>query len=235
MTLTVASYNVHRCIGRDGRHDPDRVARVLRELDADVVALQEVSARRGGPEDVDQCEHLARAAGMQALRGPTLRSHRGEIGNALLTRLRPQRLERIDLTQPKREPRGAIDVDLSVGTGSLRVLATHLGLRLPERRAQVEVILKALREAGSDCTVLMGDMNDWALLRGAVRRFDAWFGRSPRPRTFPAWRPLLPLDRVWVQPRAALREVVAYASQAAREASDHLPVRCVLRLGPGAA
>lgn len=233
-TLTVASYNVHRCIGRDGRHDPDRVARVLRELDADVVALQEVSARRGGAEDVDQCEHLARAAGLHAVRGPTLRSQRGEIGNALLTRLRPERLERIDLSQPRREPRGVIDVDLKVGTASLRVLATHLGLSLPERRAQVEVILEALRESGSDFTLLLGDMNDWALLRGAVRRFDAWFGRPPRPRTFPAWRPLLALDRIWVRPRAALEEMVAHASPAARQASDHLPVRCIIRLEPGA-
>jgi endonuclease/exonuclease/phosphatase family metal-dependent hydrolase len=233
-TIAAASYNVHRCIGRDGRHDPERVARVLRELDADVVALQEVSARRGRADDVDQCEHLARAAGMEAVRGPTLRSQRGEIGNALLTRLQLERLERIDLSQPKREPRGVIDVDLRAGPGSLRVLATHLGLRLSERRAQVETILDALGESPSECTVLLGDMNDWTLLRGAVRRFDAWFGRSPTPRTFPAWRPLLALDRIWVRPRAALQEVTVHASRAAREASDHLPLRCVVRLEPDA-
>ena len=39
--LRVATYNVHACVGTDGRHDPDRVASVITELDADIVALQE--------------------------------------------------------------------------------------------------------------------------------------------------------------------------------------------------
>ena len=84
LTLTYLphlDYNLQR-LGPDVSHP--RVQQDLRELDADVVALQEVSARRGGAQDVDQCEHLARAAGMRAVRGPTLRSHQGEIGNALL-------------------------------------------------------------------------------------------------------------------------------------------------------
>lgn len=231
MKLALASYNVHRCIGRDARHDPARVARVLRELDADLVALQEVSVRSGQAGDVDQCEHLARATDMFAIRGSTLRSARGEIGNALLTRWPPERLRRLDLTQSDREPRGAIDAELKFGTESLRVLVTHLGLRRAERRAQGKTILDALREEPSQYTILLGDINEWLSLRGAARPFDAWFGRAPAPRTFPAWRPLLALDRIWVRPRNALRELVVHASPAARAASDHLPLRAVVELG----
>ena len=39
--MRVATYNVHSCIGGDGRHDPERVATVIAELNADIVALQE--------------------------------------------------------------------------------------------------------------------------------------------------------------------------------------------------
>ncbi|MCW8141795.1 MAG: endonuclease/exonuclease/phosphatase family protein, partial [Planctomycetota bacterium] len=81
-----ATYNVHRCIGADGRYDADRVAAVIRELDADVVGLQEVDARYHLENDLDQIEYLQEATGMTAVAGPTLTNHRGYYGNALLTR-----------------------------------------------------------------------------------------------------------------------------------------------------
>lgn len=203
---------------------------MLSELDADLVALQEVSARSGEAGDVDQTGHLAHVCGMQALRGPTLRSARGEIGNALLSRAPPERVARIDLTQPGCEPRGALDVTIPLAGSTLRVVATHLGLSWPERRAQAHRLIDALSEGRADCTLLAGDMNEWIPFRGAVRSFDAWFGASPALRTFPAWLPLLPLDRIWAHPREALEEVTCHASASARVASDHLPIRSVLRM-----
>ena len=60
--LRVASYNVHGCLGWDGRRDVARIVRILREIDADVIGLQEVESRHGRSE-VDQAERFAAALG----------------------------------------------------------------------------------------------------------------------------------------------------------------------------
>ena len=46
-SFKVASYNIHKAVGLDRRRDPDRVVAVLRELDADIIALQEADLRTG--------------------------------------------------------------------------------------------------------------------------------------------------------------------------------------------
>lgn len=204
---------------------------MLAELDADVLALQEVSARRGGRGDIDQFRHLARSTGMRALEGATLRSPGAHYGNVLLTRLPVLRVERLDLTQPGREPRGAIDAVLDGPAGPLRVMSAHLGLRRRERRAQALRLAERLREAPEPLVLLLGDLNSpigrsIAALRRAV-------GRLRGPRSFPARRPLLRLDRVAARPGGALRCVAAHRSPTARIASDHLPVRALV--DPGAA
>jgi endonuclease/exonuclease/phosphatase family metal-dependent hydrolase len=223
--LSVASYNVHRCIGTDGRHDPGRIADVLRELDADVVGLQEVASRFGGGGAVDQLAYLARALGYQPVAGPTLRQRRGHCGNALLTRHPILRVEQIDLSRADREPRCAIDVDLAVGADVVRVLVMHFGLHWKDRRGQVRRLLEALGDDRTGFLVVLGDVNEWLPRLGCLGRLHGRLGRTPRVRTFPARRPLLALDRVWVQPRAGLTALRAHATPLARTASDHLPLR----------
>jgi endonuclease/exonuclease/phosphatase family metal-dependent hydrolase len=223
--LAVASYNVHRCIGADGRHDPARIAEVLRELDADVIGLQEVASRFGGDGAIDQLAYLARALGYQPVTGPTLAQGGGHCGNALLTRCPILGVERIDLSRGGREPRGAIDVELAVGADVVRVVVTHLGLRWTDRRAQVRRLLAALGDDRAGFVVVLGDINEWLPRGGCLGRLHARLGHAPAVRTFPARRPLLALDRVWVQPRAGLTELRAHATPLARAASDHLPVR----------
>ena len=231
MDVLVATYNVHRCIGRDRRHDPDRIAEVLRELAADVVGLQEVSARPAAGAGVDQLDHLARATGLHAVAGPTLRLERGHCGNGLLSRWPIRDVRRLDLTVPGREPRGAIDADLDLDGRPLRCLVTHLGLRGRERRVQLERLLVTLGRAVEVPTVLLGDLNEWMWRARLLRRLLGDFA-SVAVRTFPADRPLLALDRVVVRPPEALGPVTAHASPLARVASDHLPVRGVVRLPP---
>jgi endonuclease/exonuclease/phosphatase family metal-dependent hydrolase len=233
--LTVASYNVHRCIGADGRHDPDRVAAVLRELDADVVGLQEVASRFGAPGAVDQLAYLARALGYHAIAGPTLRQRRGHCGNALLTRRPVLGLDQIDLTRAGREPRGAIDAQLGVGADVVRVLVTHLGLHWRDRRAQVRRLLDALGEDRAGFVVVLGDINEWLPRLGCLGRLHGRLGTAPAVRTFPARRPLLALDRVWAQPHAGLLAVRAHATALARVASDHLPVSATIEWPSAAA
>lgn len=220
-TLRVASYNVHRCIGTDGRHDPDRVAAVIRELAADVVGLQEVSCRRsaGG---IDQLVHLARATGLEPIAGPTVCGPDHDVGNALLTSRPVLAVRRVDLSFGRREPRGALDVTLDAHGERVQVVVTHLGLRAAERRRQVASLLELLD--GADRLVLLGDFNEWFPAAAALRRVHATLGQGLAVRSFPSRRPLFALDRIWVWPRLALAGFGAHVSPLARVASDHLPV-----------
>ena len=233
--LTVASYNIHRCYGRDGRHDPDRIAAVIRELDADVVALQEVESMprsEAGAEQagLDQFEYLAVATGFGVVAAPTLMNHRAQYGNVLLTRHPVVDVRRVDLSVPGREPRGAIDVDVAVGTRRVRVIATHFGLRVRERRDQVRRLLAAVGDDRDAALVVLGDFNEWIPGVGVLQALHARLGHGTAIRTFPARRPLLALDRIWVQPAAALLDVHVHASDRARAASDHLPICARLAL-----
>jgi endonuclease/exonuclease/phosphatase family metal-dependent hydrolase len=221
----VATYNIHRCVGADGRRDADRVAAVIRELDADVVALQEVDARYHIEDGDDQAEYLATATGMEAVYGPALIRHQGSCGNAVLTRWPVKGVRRVEIGVPGREPRALLDTDIEVAGLPVRVLVTHFGLRHAERRLQTEMLVHAVGHHGDGCTILLGDFNEWTPVGHTLRRLNAVFGRSPAVRSFPAPMPALALDRIWVHPPNALVEVCAHRSRLARWASDHLPVR----------
>jgi endonuclease/exonuclease/phosphatase family metal-dependent hydrolase len=226
--IRVATYNVHGCVGRDGRHDPDRVAAVIAELDADVVALQEFTYPASVALETRTPVVLTTLDRYQCALGPTRQRTRRTLtecfGNALLTRHPIIEVHRIDLSMERREPRGALAATVDVGGEPLHVLAAHLGLRLHERRFQVRQILKYLDSVRNTLFVVLGDFNDWLPGRSVVHELDRRLGRPPRPASFPVYWPVVPLDRIWVHPASALRRIVTHATPAARLASDHLPV-----------
>ena len=232
MRLTLATYNVHRCIGSDRRYDPDRILGVLEELDADVVALQEVERRPWRGRDV--LAWLGETAGYATVAGPTLLREANHYGNALLTRARLLGTRRIDLSVLGREPRGAIDADLDWKGVPVQLVATHLGLKPAERRAQTLRLLELFNPSDGRLSVLMGDLNEWFLWGRPLRWLRALFGRTPEPRTFPARWPLFALDRIWVQPASSLRAVAVHRSALARLASDHLPLKATVEIAPAA-
>lgn len=230
--LVVASYNVHRCVGGDRRRRPQRVVEALRQLDADAVGLQEIDSRDGAPEPGDLLGYLCRQTGLQAVEGPAIfHPDGGFFGNLLLTRLPVEDVRVIDLAVEGREPRTALDVDLRTEAGLLRVVSTHLGLARRERRLQVDRLLAALQRLRRPVVVVLGDFNEWVPVNRSTLRLDRVLGATARPPTFPAWRPLLPLDRIWVHPSAALEELRALVTPLTRRASDHLPLYVRLRLG----
>lgn len=223
--VALATYNIHRCFGTDGKYLPERTAEVLDALDADIVGLQEVDMKLlvDGRAQLDFfADHLS----MHAVPGPNIKGRKGKFGNALLSRWPVRAVRRVDFTVRHFEPRGALDVELDVGGRILRVVVTHLGLNAAERRLQVRALIEAMEAVpGDHPLVVMGDFNEWKPTRGCLRKLDRRFGRSLAPRTFPSRLPLLPLDRVWVWPEGGLRRLSVYATPLSRIASDHLPLR----------
>lgn len=227
--LRVASYNIHRCIGRDQRCDVDRVAQVIRELGCDIVGLQEVDNRSDDRHDSMQLDYLAHATGTVAVAGNTIVHHQGSFGNALLSRHPVVAIRRHDFSYLSREPRGALEVDIRVGDRVVSIVVTHLGLRPIERRFQVRQMLALLRVTPPDhMTVVLGDINEWLPLGRPLRWLHGMLGHSPAERSFPSGFPLFALDRVWVRPRRALLAFATHPSHTARVASDHLPVKALI-------
>jgi len=224
-SIRVATYNVHECVGSDGRQDPDRIAKVVMELDADIVALQEFTYPASVALENRSPVTLTTLGSYECALGPTRQTRKQEcFGNALFTRHPIVDVHRIDLSMERREPRGALAATVKVGETLVHVLAAHLGLRIHERRFQVRQILEYLDSVRNALLVVLGDFNDWLPGRSVVHVLDDRLGKPPRPASFPARRPIVALDRIWVHPTAALRRVFTHATATARLASDHLPV-----------
>jgi endonuclease/exonuclease/phosphatase family metal-dependent hydrolase len=149
--FTAATYNIHRGIGRGGRADYGRIVDVIAALDADLIALQEVETPlRSTPMSLLRMLH---EMGYSPVLGATLTRMDCRYGNVLLTRLPPLGHDLVDLSLPRREPRGLIElrVDTAPARGThprpgapLRCLATHLGLGGGERRRQIARLLRWL-------------------------------------------------------------------------------------------
>lgn len=227
--LRIVTWNIHGAIGADRRRDPRRIVAVLDELDADVVALQEVDSRRTG---YDVCGLVAREARYAwAAEGPTMRSAGGHYGNALLSRFPLARPRCVDLSVGRHEPRSAIDALVDTPLGAIRFVATHLGLSPTERRTQVRCLLRLLGDGRREQpVVLLGDLNEWFLWGRPLRWLHRHFGATRGPATFPARLPLAALDRIWLGPPALPRTIRVHRSPLARVASDHLPLVADVRL-----
>ena len=230
--LTVATWNVHGGVGRDRHYSPSRIADVVLETGADVIALQEVGSRDSSDVLLDA---LVGGTGFAAVDGWTCRRGGCDFGNVVLSRFPIAAARRLDLTVHGREPRGALDVVASTPQGVLRVIGTHLGLWPGERRAQVRKLLGALAGETPLPTVLTGDVNEWYLWGRPLRWLHRHFEPTPAPATFPAWRPMLSLDRLWTKPASLLAELRVHRSALARAASDHLPLVARLAMAATAA
>jgi endonuclease/exonuclease/phosphatase family metal-dependent hydrolase len=229
--LKFASYNIHKGVGADGRRDPDRIVSVLRELDADVIALQECDRRFGQRESV-----IDRAALDDTRWQAVQLGHRpqslGWHGNAILVRRDAEVLSAHPLQLPTLEPRGAVRADVEIAGRRLRVVGMHLDLSGLRRRDQIRAILRHLADECDEAhpTVLMGDLNQWGKASGAMREFDGgWHSLAPG-KSFPSRQPLAHLDRIICSPEWTCGEQGVHHSALSTQASDHLPVWAHLEL-----
>lgn len=224
--LRVATWNVHGFVGRDGRRDPVRTADALARLGADVIALQEVDARTRADADPHPLELVSATLGMTAVAGPTLGRPGNDYGNGVVTRLEILEVRRHDLSTPRSEPRGSVEMWVAAHGAVVRFVATHLGLRQRERLAQARRLAEILDDTprAADAVVVAGDVNAWWPWGRETGILDRAVAPAVRHLTFPAHRPMLPLDRVFVHPRHAIVDSGVADDRIHREASDHLPV-----------
>jgi endonuclease/exonuclease/phosphatase family metal-dependent hydrolase len=226
--LRFVTWNVHACIGIDGVFSPPRIRSVLEELGADFIGIQELEDRKFDGQPVS--DYLARSLGMECFRGPTLKRGDDHYGNLLLSRHPAPETRTHDISVPGREPRGIIEAEHDIEGQRVRVMVTHLGLRADERRKQVDRLAVVARGKSADVDVLMGDFNEWRPASYTVRVLKRQFGTVVRHRSWPARRPLLPLDGICVSPSGVDVSDKVVRTAMARQASDHLPLICDVRL-----
>lgn len=230
--LRVLTWNVHGCIGGDGRHDIARVGAGVRALSPDIAAFQEVDSRRRsvpGAAGVGEVYDLLRAeVGEHGHDAWAISGADGRYGQILASRF-PMEDKRVhDISVAGREPRKVMSATIQLPTAKLRVIATHLGLRRSERRRQVTALKDIICADPASPLLLLGDFNEWFWPhRTQCQVFDL-LGAWTRHATFPSRLPLFSLDRICCRPADLLART--WTQPQARAASDHLPVLAELAL-----
>ncbi|HET9810710.1 MAG TPA: endonuclease/exonuclease/phosphatase family protein [Sphingomicrobium sp.] len=245
LTLTVASYNMRKAIGTDRRRDPGRVLEVLREIHADIVALQEADKRFGGrasavPHQLIDSHGLYKPVALGVRHKRPLEKARkhaerllrvdtrniGWHGNALLVKHDVGILDCAALQLPTLEPRGAVMAELLLpGDRPLRVIGMHLDLSGLWRRRQLRSILDAIANRPQKMpTILMGDTNEWRVAGGCLKDLPEGFRIAPTGPSFHSRHPVAALDRIIVDTDLKIDAAGVHMSAAARRASDHLPI-----------
>lgn len=228
MHIKFASYNIHKGVGLDGRRDADRILRVLHELDADVVALQETDLRFGTRAAVLP-RRMVEESHWEIVPLRMQPRSMGWHGNAILVKRSIDIVDAAPIRLPSLEPRGAVHARLSKDGQKFDVVGMHLDLSGLLRRKQIETVCETLA-LGDEPSVILGDLNEWSPRGGSLRAFgDHWSVLSPG-RSFPGSRPLAPLDRIVHSPHWQCHETEVYHSALAVSASDHLPVHAELEL-----
>ncbi len=227
----IASYNVHKCVGRDRKFDPDRICHVIQEIGADIMALQEADSRFGERTGLLDLIRLERECGLVPVPIAAGTKAHGWHGNVVLFKEGAVRdVHRLKL--PGLEPRGALVVELELKLGgTLRIIAAHFGLLRHSRAQQAKALVELLNTRDEQPTILLGDLNEWRLGNGSsLNTFREAFGTlPPAVPSFPSGMPVLALDRIISNRVGLIDNVTAHDSALSRIASDHLPLKAAIR------
>jgi endonuclease/exonuclease/phosphatase family metal-dependent hydrolase len=233
-TLRVATYNIHRCRGLDGRTNPARVAEVIRDIDADVVALQEViGASQTSP---GHAEELGALLGMGWVMAPARHLRGALFGNVVMSRLPIRQHSQYDLSWRTCEPRCCQRVDIEIGNDTLHLYNVHLGTALLERRHQAGRLSAILHDRRVGVPkIVLGDFNEWMrgmateMLTERLKSIDLR-AHLQRRRTYPGVFPVLHLDHIYYEGNVEVVKLELPRTRRSLMASDHLPLIAELRV-----
>ena len=238
--VRILTYNIHHGEGTDGTTSLERIAKVIRDADPDLVALQEVDqgVRRSG--SVAQMEAIAAMTGYYAVFAKAIDFGGGEYGQAILSRWPIADKKRIELTQREgRENRIAVSVDVLSEFGKLRFVGTHFeDAQADLRQAQASFLVRQLESERTganapELCVLAGDLNDTPE-SVTLAHFKEWH-RDPAANiagkslaSFPSSAPETRIDYLMLAPSPTW---ILHACEVVPEAiaSDHRPVFAVIR------
>ena len=227
--IKVASYNIHKGIGTDRRRNPERILDILREVDADIVTLQEADRRFGDRTCVLPPHLLADHSDWKPVPLGIRAGSMGWHGNVILVRKSADILHHADIHLPALEPRGAVMADIRTHAGPIRVVGMHLDLSGLWRRRQAAAVMAHVDACADRLpTVMMGDLNDWSANGGCLRDFGRHYALAGTGPSFHARRPIGRLDRIMVSPELRVVDCGVHRSALSRKGSDHLPIWAVV-------
>jgi endonuclease/exonuclease/phosphatase family metal-dependent hydrolase len=222
----------------DLRVSPARIAEVLSEIDADVIALQEVVSIENGSPEKDQARYIAGELGFEFIVGENRRHLGGGYGNVVLSRFPIIENHNLDITVGGREPRGCLHADVKLASGGfLHIYNIHLGTAFFERRQQIKRLLSPdiLDRHHIAPRIMLGDFNEWT--HGLTSRLLKAHFRSPdirehlgSKRSYPGMLPFLHLDHIYYDQRLTIEKAFVHRSRTALVASDHLPLAADFRV-----
>lgn len=223
--ISVASYNIQKSIGTDFRRRPDRIFEVLNELDADVIALQEVDRRFGERISSLPPEAIENQTDYWPVRFSVREQSLGWHGNTLLVKRGTRIIDRRTMDLPVLEPRGAVQADLEIRGLQFRIVGMHLGLVGLWRKRQAQAVLDQLEALETRLpTIMMGDLNEWSVNGGCLRHFATHHHMAEPGPSFPSPRPVMRFDHIITTRDLTIADTGVHSSDRARKASDHLPV-----------
>ena len=233
-TVRIATYNIHRCRGLDGRTNPARIAEVIRAIEPDVIALQEVIG--AGPSTAGHAEELGALLGMGWVMAPTRHLRGALFGNAVLSRFPIRNHAQHDLSWKTCEARCAQRVDVAFGEDTLHLYNVHLGTAFLERRHQAGRLSAILHDRRVEQPkVVLGDFNEWmkglatSVLSERLQSIDLT-KHLRRRRTYPGVFPMVHLDHIYYEGEVEVVKVELPRTRLALMASDHLPLVAELKV-----
>lgn len=216
----VVSYNLHGCIGMDGKQDYDRTAEVIARFGADMVALQEVDSMTNRSGNSSNGGELAKRLDMHFTFAPAISFGGGKYGVGLLSKERPIRYEYMPL--PGREEERVL---LVVEFKKYYMAVTHLSLTKEDRVESAKIIAEKAQQLQDKPIILCGDFNATpqsetiAIFNGSFQALS-----NPSNHTFPVVDPDRTIDYIYASRGKRKHKVTSHAVISETIASDHLPL-----------
>ena len=239
--ITVVTYNIHKGFSSGNRrfvlHD---IKKSLQQIDADIIFLQEIQGQHTSAEktirnwpDETQFEFIADEIWHHHVYGKNAIYRSGHHGNAILSKYPFVKWENIDVSLMRAASRSLLHgtIELPHTRQRVHIICVHLGLFGLERRRQLNTLTERINShVPYDAPLIIaGDFNDWS--RKAEKHFNINLGvnevfkttTGSYAKTFPAWRPILTMDRIYSR-GLGINHCKHLKGSPWRKLSDHTPL-----------